>query len=182
MKRQTIQRVLLTAIVGSSLLAQGACGLNGKSSLPLQGQDTSNVQFNPLRYLTNEFPDSVKLKRNGHLLEFCPDNTCDGFASRADVPQSELRDFAYLYEYFFSGFVVLKEWREHPDATNAANRVLSKVPYSDCRRATERGTARCILLDRSRGGRIRLMFVRYDENERNVVPEDVAKMLSATAQ
>jgi hypothetical protein len=36
----------------------------------------------------------------------------------------------------------------------------------------------CALLDLSRNGRIKSMFVRYDENRRNIVPEDISKELS----
>lgn len=142
--------------------------------------EASGSQFDPLKCLTSSFPSSVSVKRKGHLLEFCPDNTCHGFVSSANVSAVALKDFAYLYIYFFSDYVYLPDWRNHPDAKVAAERVLSKLEYRHCKAENDRETARCVLLDLSRGGKIKLIFVRYDENRRNVVPEDVAEELSKT--
>jgi hypothetical protein len=38
--------------------------------------------------------------------------------------------------------------------------------------------ARCVLLNLSRGGRVKLILVDYDENQRNVVRKDITKQLS----
>jgi len=31
--------------------------------------------------LLKTFPDTVAIKNKGHLFEFCPDGTCDGFVT-----------------------------------------------------------------------------------------------------
>jgi len=67
----------------------------------------------PIQEINKSFPDSVKVKKDGKKsVEFCPDNTCDFFASKGEVSLEELKDFAYLYIYFFSDYYVLDEWRE----------------------------------------------------------------------
>jgi hypothetical protein len=55
----------------------------------------------PMKQLSISFPGAVELKNKGRLLEFCPDNTCHGFATSRDVSVTTLKDFAYLYVYFF---------------------------------------------------------------------------------
>lgn len=85
-----------------------------------------------MKYLTESFPDSVRLDQNGHLLEFCPDNTCPGFASSATVPTTALKDFAYLYIYYFSRYIYLPDRRARADAKNAAENILSEPQYRHC--------------------------------------------------
>src|SRR5215469_4678637 len=142
----------LLFIVASSCLLCGAALAQQK-----------NATFDPLKQLASEFPDSMKLKNNGRLLEFCPDNTCDGFVVAGTVSINTLKDFAYLYEFFFSDFVVLEGWRSNQEAKGAAQKVLSKAEYSNCKNTSDREAARCVLRGLSRGGTIRLIFVRYDE-------------------
>ncbi len=137
-------------------------------------------QFDPLTKLSSSFPQSIALKQNGHLLEFCPDNTCHGFVSSSDVPVAVLKDFAFLYIYFFSGYTYLPEWRIHPEAKRVAQRILAKPEYRKCKDESDLQSARCVLLDLARNHRIKLIFVRYDEHQRNVVPEDITKELSKT--
>lgn len=134
--------------------------------------------FDPMKYLTESFPDSVTLKQKGHLLEFCPDNTCNGFSSALSVSAVTLKDFAYLYIYYFSEYIYLSDWRSHTEAKEAAQRVLSEPKYRDCKAKNQHETAKCVLLDLSRHGEIKLMFIRYDENRRSVVPEDIPEELA----
>jgi len=135
--------------------------------------------FDPLQQLRKGFPDTVELKNNGRLLEFCPDGTCDGFVSSGTVSVATLKDFGYLYVYFFSDYTFLGEWRTSNKAKETADRVLAKPEYRNCRNGNDREAARCVLLDLSRGGGIRLIFVRYDEGQRHVVRRDIRKQLSA---
>lgn len=134
--------------------------------------------FDPLQQITAGFPKSIKLKNNGKLLEFCPDNTCDGFIAKEGVAVTTLRDFAYLYVYFFSDYTYLEDWRATEGAKKTALRVLAKPQYRNCKKDTSRESARCALLDLSRNGKIKLLFIRYDEGQRNVVHESIAKELS----
>jgi hypothetical protein len=157
----------LLFIVASSCLLCGAALAQQK-----------NATFDPLKQFTSEFPGSVKLKNNGRLLELCPDNTCDGFVVSGTLSVSTLKDFAYLYEFFFSDFVYMDEWRTKPEAKDTAQKVLSKTEYRNCASNNGHEAARCVLLNLSRDGRIKLIFVRYDEGTRGVVPMDIKKELA----
>ena len=125
-------------------------------------QVTNNKRFDPMQQLENAFPDTVNIKNHGTLLEFCPDGTCDGFVTSGNVPLPTLKDFAYLYVYFFSDNVTLDDWKATEGAKEMANRVLGQRQYLACKSADIREAARCVLRDLSRNGRIRLIFVRYN--------------------
>ena len=136
------------------------------------------IQSDPMQQLQKSFPDTVELKNHGKLLEFCPDGTCDGFVTSGNVPIPTLKDFAYLYVFFFSDNVVLDDWRRTEDAKKTAEGVIAKNQYVGCANADRLEAARCVLRDLSRGGRIRLIFVRYDEGERVAVPENLWEELA----
>jgi hypothetical protein len=140
--------------------------------------EPGNTMFDPIKQLTSSFPDSTKLKNSGRLLEFCPDGTCDGFVVAGTMSVATLKDFAYLYEYFFSDYTFLDEWRAREEAKNTAQRVLSKPEYNNCKSNSSREAARCVLRDLSRNGRVKLIFVRYDEGERHVVRMDIDEQLA----
>lgn len=131
-----------------------------------------------MQQLTSTFPDTVELKDKGRLLEFCPDGTCDGFVTSGNVSVATLKDFAYLYVYFFSDYTFLGEWRSKDEAKKTAESVLSKSEYRNCKNENSREAARCVLGKLSTAGRIRLIFVRYDEGERHAVPRNIADRLS----
>jgi len=134
-------------------------------------------EFDPLVVLTASFPKSVEYKNHGKLLEFCPDNTCHGFSASGDVSKATLSDFAFLYVYYYSDYYALPEWRAKEQAKNTAEQVLSKQVYRSCRKETPRESAGCVLLTLSSHGRIKLLFIRYDEGKRNVVPEDIREQV-----
>jgi hypothetical protein len=139
----------------------------------------SDAALDPLKQVTSSFPQSIKLNQSKRILEFCPDfDTCDAFVAAPTVSIATLKDFAYLYVYFFSDYFDLPQWRERPEARASAQRVLSQPEYRNCKRDGEFDTARCVLLGLSQKGGIRLEFVRYDEGARNVVRRDVVKELS----
>lgn len=138
--------------------------------------ETNNSQ--PLKKVMDAFPSSISSKSNPQTLEFCPDNTCDGFEASRDVSRVELEEFAYLYIYFFSDYYVLKDWRDKPDVRAEANRILANPKYEKCKGNQEMDAARCILRYLARDGRIKLLFIRYDEKRRNVVREALSKHLT----
>jgi hypothetical protein len=145
----------------------------------VQAAWATDEPFDPLRQITSSFPGSVKLNEKRRVMEFCPDETCDGFVASSDVSVATLKDFAYLYIYFFSEYLVyLPEWRSHDEARNTAEHVLSKPEYLSCKRGSSREAARCVLLYLSRNGKIKLLFIRYDEGQRNVVRENIAGQLA----
>jgi hypothetical protein len=154
-----IERMLLMAVLYPLLVAQATTG------------GTKNP--GPLASLTASFPGSLKYKNHGKVLEFCPDNTCHGFSASKNVPRVELEDFAFLYIYYYSDYYALPEWRTKEQVTKTADQLLSKPSYRQCQKGTARESARCILLNLSSKGKIRLLFIRYDEGKRNVVPEDI---------
>jgi len=180
MKCKTIAMSVLTASVACWLAVQTSMPAHARPNSSPQNTkaQSSNTPSDPLKSLTNSFPRSVRARQNGHLLEFCPDNTCDGFVSSQSVPVAELKYFAYLYIYFFSDFVYLPGWRTQPEAKKVADQILSRPEFGKCKSQSDLEKARCVLLDRSQGGRIKLIFVRYDEGQRNVVPEDIRAELS----
>jgi len=180
MTRRTTYEKLLFVIVGCCLVFDCA-GLSQAWPNPArQGGrvEAGNPQFDPLKSLTRSFPGAVTLKQKGRLLEFCPDNTCHGFVASSDVSGVTLKDFAFLYVYFFSEYIYLPEWRSRPEARDSAERVLSRPEYHNCKTDGNREAARCVLMDLARNGKIKLIFVRYDEGRRNIVPEDIFKELS----
>lgn len=150
--------------------------------LAISGYSISQVAnakgFDPLQQLEKAFPDTVEIKNHGSLLEFCPDGTCDGFVASGSVPLPTLKDFAYLYTYFFSDNVTLEDWKATDRAKEMANRVLGQSQYLACKNGDGREAARCVLRDLSRNGRIRLIFVRYDEGERHARREDLQEKLA----
>lgn len=144
---------------------------------PLSARSGDTVS-DPMKELSKTFPDTVAIKNKGHLLEFCPDGTCDGFVTSGNFSVSTLKDFAYLYVYFFSDYTFLGEWRSKEEAKSTAGRILAKPEYRGCKNEDSREAARCVLRDLSQGGRVKLIFVRYDEGERHVVPKNLAERLS----
>ena len=139
-------------------------------------QVANDRQSDPLQQLQKAFPDTVELKNHGKLLEVCPDGTCDGFVTSGDVPVPALKDFAYLYVFFFSDNVTLDDWKRTEDAKKTVERVLAQNQYLSCANADSLEAARCVLRDLSRGGRIRLISVRYDEGERHTIRKPVGSI------
>jgi hypothetical protein len=146
--------------------------------LPPLSAQPADTASDPMKELSKSFPDTVGIKNKGRLLEFCPDGTCDGFVTPGNVSVPTLKNFAYLYVYFFSDYTFLGEWRSKEEAKNTAELILSKPEYRNCKNENSREAARCVLRDLSKAGRIKLIFVRYDEGERHAVPKNLAERLS----
>jgi hypothetical protein len=131
-------------------------------------------QVDPIQEINRSFPDTVNVKASvNKSIEFCPDNTCDFFIAKKAVSLDTLKDFAYLYIYFYSDYYVLDDWRKTRMATLITEKILSKPSYQWCKSNEQQRTARRILRHLSRKGRIKLYAVRYDENERSVVHIDI---------
>jgi hypothetical protein len=138
----------------------------------------SKLAFDPLKQITSSFPDSIHLNAKQRTVEFCPDETCHRFVGSPPISITTLKDFAYLYVYFFSDYYSFPEWRNRSESRTVAERVLSKEEYSACKRDADFDSARCILLDLAKKGAVRLEFVRGDEGRQNVVRENVIKELT----
>ena|SRR5215468_7527078 len=89
-----------------------------------------------------------------------------------------LKDFAYLYVYFYSDYTFLDEWRGEEEAKSTADQILAKPQYRNCKNESSREEARCVLRELSIGGRVKLIFVRYDEGERHAVLKKLSERLS----
>jgi|ERR1051326_2662022 hypothetical protein len=163
MSHRRISAVLILTVVSHCAMAE--CG------------GVADAQFDPLKQITSTFTKTIEIKKGGRLLEFCPDNTCDAFEASSGVAKADLRDFAYLYIYYFSNYYVLQEWRAQGESKDTAERVLAKPKYRDCTTEDDFEAARCVLRDLSENGRINLLFVRYDENKRNVVKKSLTEQL-----
>jgi hypothetical protein len=138
---------------------------------------SGEATFDPLKQVTDTFPQSIKMNQRRRILEFCPDETCHRFVGSADVAIADLKDFAYLYLYFYSDYYYLRDWRKRTESRTVAERILSKPGYGNCRLETDFDSARCVLLGLSRKGLVRLEFSRGDEGAQNIVREDVVKEL-----
>ncbi len=147
----------------------------------VQAQPSSKAEPDPMAQLTSTFPGSVRYRNHGRVLEFCPDNTCHGFSALSDVPSANLKDFAFLYVYYYSDYFALPEWRTKEEVKLTAERILEKPSYRSCKRENDRKSARCILLNLGAEGKIKLLFIRYDEGKRNVVQEDIREQVSEKA-
>jgi hypothetical protein len=132
----------------------------------------------PFQELERAFPNSIHINASDKKsIEFCPDNTCDLFVADKEIPLETLKDFAYLYIYFFSDYYILGEWRNRKESMAIAKEILSKPSYKDCKK-DEEDAACCILRKLAQNSLIRLYFVRYDEGKRNLVPEDLFEKTS----
>ena len=132
-----------------------------------------------LQEINKAFPNSIQVRMNAERsVEFCPDNTCDLFVAKKELSIEGLRDFAYLFIYYFSDFYVLEDWRKKNEAKQQVKTILSKPLYQDCRSDREEDSARCLLLKISEADQIQVFSVRYDEKIRNIVPMDIKKALS----
>ena len=142
---------------------------------------TAIDSFDPIQEITKSFPNSVKVKQDGKKsVEFCPDNTCDFFTASKEMSAEELKDFVYLYLYFFSDYYVLDEWRHRDRPALIVRQILLKASYQGCKKNIEEEAARCLLRRLSRKSRIKLYAVRYDENVRSLVRKDISKAIAVT--
>lgn len=127
----------------------------------------------PLKQISRSFPNSVKIAKNGKQIEFCPDETCEGFASKK-LSSAQLKNFAYLFLYYFSGYTDLEKWRMKTANRVVAERILKRPEFASCKERNPRDKARCSLFLLSRGG-VRVYSSRDDEGERNFGDLDLAE-------
>jgi hypothetical protein len=141
------------------------------ASARLQGIDI-------LQQIEKGFPKSITFKKSGRLIEFCPDNTCDAFLAAKNVNKSDLKEFAYLWIYAFSDFTYLEDWRSKAATKRIADRILAEPRFESCSEDNPRDRTKCAVTLLSKGGRIRLFFIRYDEGARAVSEFDIAEELA----
>jgi len=94
-------------------------------------------------------------------LRYCPDNTCESFKGPPHAHQADLADFALLYLWRVSDYDYLKSWREGPTPAAIEGAINRHRP--GCAPASEPARIACALRNLSRGARIIVYTVRYDE-------------------
>jgi len=125
---------------------------------------------------------NVRLDSTGVSAEYCPDNTCEVFRSPNTQAKSPLADFVVLYLYYVSDYAALSEFRKMPEATQAAERLLSQLGKRVCDSASQVETIKCAVRHLCKHHNISLLFVRYDENVRSEVPKSLEQDLSRLKQ
>lgn len=135
--------------------------------------NSSTQSISAYQEINRSFPDALHIRMNNLqrtlTLEFCPDNTCDGFVARHQLPEGELVELAYIFIFYFSDYHVLADWRTREGPQQVAKSILAKSHYERCRVASDIETARCILRRLDKQGRLKLYAVRYDEKARHAI-------------
>ena len=145
----------------------------------LHGLTASTSLADPLQEISKSFPDTITIKENGKKsIEFCPDNTCDLFVAKKKVSVDVIKDFSYLYIYFFSDYYALDDWRKSKSATFIADKILKKPNYQLCKNGDQRQKARCLLRYLYKKNQIEVHAVRYDENIRSTEKINIESVIS----
>jgi hypothetical protein len=118
---------------------------------------------------------SLRTQRGQHVLEYCPDNTCERFVAPDSSSQESLADFAYLYLYRVSGYFYLASFKkeEAPARVQSLRSQHSKL----CPQPEETAACMCLLRSLARESRIRIFFTRQDEGQVSVVPIELEEAL-----
>jgi hypothetical protein len=107
-------------------------------------------------------------------LRYCPDNTCDVFATLRSEKARELAEFALVYLWRVSGYESLKPWRAGKAPVEVAS-VLGAYARN-CPGADSVRT-KCVLKRLAKDGRIHVAFGRYDEGQYTEQPVDLSEEL-----
>lgn len=127
-----------------------------------------------LQPLASYFKDAIS-RHAGQVnsVEFCPDNTCEVFVGKKNVPLTTVEDFTYLYVYFFSDYYALAGWRRTPRASAFAKEILARHADSNCKSRRHTEKARCLILQLSAHDEIKIFNDRYDETSRHRQQENI---------
>jgi hypothetical protein len=121
--------------------------------------------------ISRQYPRSLTVHgRQCRTIEWCPDNTCEGFRLEGQAPATAFMTFVYLYLHYLSDYYNLDEWRNQTRARAIARKILATRKFSACRRSAERDAAICALRVLEKVSKIRVFFVRYDEDVRSETP------------
>lgn len=146
----------------------------------LHGLTSSASLADPLQEIRESFPDTITIKETGRKsIEFCPDNTCDMFVAKKKVSVDVMKDFSYLYIYFFSDYYALEDWRKSKRAFFIADKILKKPDYQLCKNGDQRQMARCLLRYLCKKSQIEVYAVRYDENIRSTEKKNIESVIGS---
>ncbi len=126
--------------------------------------------------LSSDFGSAITLNASGSIsIEYCPDNTCQLFTAKKSVTEKELKDFVYLYMYFFSDFNSLKEWRTKANSVETLRGIFNESGNLRCTSKVEVDIARCILKKLSTEKKIQIYDIRYDEGKKHKTLVNIIK-------
>jgi len=120
---------------------------------------------------------AIALRTEGgqHVLEYCPDNTCERFVAPASASQVALADFGYLYLHKVSGYFYLASFKK-AEAQPRTKSLLAQ--YSKhCAQPEEAAAWPCLLRLLARENHIRVFSTRQDEGHVSVVPIELEEAL-----
>lgn len=125
----------------------------------------------PFKALEAAFPGQFTVsKGTAALVEFCPDNTCYAFERAPGVSYEELAGFIYLYLFYSSDYVYTEAWQNKPESAIMAKAIAAKIGPKSCRASAGGKAGLCIMNSMLSTKAVKVYDVRYDENERSVVP------------
>ncbi|MDD2806268.1 MAG: hypothetical protein PHV33_12000 [Elusimicrobiales bacterium] len=104
------------------------------------------------------------------LVEFCPDNTCYAFERARGVSYEELTGFIYLYLFYSSDYAYTEAWQNKPESAILAKTIAAKLGPRSCRAFAGGKAGLCVMNSMMAKKAVKVYDVRYDENERSVVP------------
>jgi hypothetical protein len=114
--------------------------------------------------------DSISIKRNQnkHVVEYCPDNTCEVFsaAERDSSSIQKLTNFAYIYLYYVSDYIYLEDFR---DKGNVYINNIVDINAEGCPIEKEADKIKCTIRKLFSKNGIEIKFIRYDEMQRSEV-------------
>jgi hypothetical protein len=124
--------------------------------------------------LRKEFGGAIEMYQNAHgtTIEYCPFNTCDAFSS-SDHQKNRLADFVYMYFYYLptSNHPSVFEFRKSC-GDKYVDRIIERNSEC-CKNVLGNKQVKCVLERMAMKHKIRLKFVRYDEQQRNEVLVDL---------
>ena len=121
---------------------------------------------------------SAKHLKNGWVVSYCPDNTCDVIRAPKDASRAALGDFTLLWLNYASGYIYLQRFVE-TDAPPYVHEVLERRSGS-CPRTPELTLASCVLSNMAESNKLRLSFRRSDEGATVDTPKGIRESLSET--
>lgn len=159
-----MKRLLSSGLLGIVALtaARSHAGVPSSASLP-----TGFGSLSPAITLRTE--------RGQHVLEYCPDSTCERFVAPASTSRRALADFAYLYLYRVSEYFYLTSFKK-AEAQPRAKSLLAQ--YSKpCPQPEEMAAWPCLLRLLARENHIRIFSTRQDEGQVAVTPIELEEAL-----
>jgi hypothetical protein len=128
--------------------------------------------------------ESITIRRsnNLHIIEFCPDNTCEVIKSPDTNKLKDIKDFTYLYIYYASGLTLLAtSTNDNAPFFISGNKIATQILKNHaetCSQNTELELASCVLNNMARNNNITISFFRYDEGKQNVSRQNIESELS----